>query len=39
MMAYQQAVNEKRERLLNEIIEKLPDQFGLLAQALITAMD
>ena len=38
MLAYQQAVNESRERLLREVVEKLPNEFGLLAQALINAM-
>jgi hypothetical protein len=38
MLAYQQAVNESREKLLIEVVEKLPNEFGLLAQALINAM-
>ena len=39
MLAYQQAVNEKRQRLIVEVVEKMPDDLSMLAQALINAMD
>jgi hypothetical protein len=39
MMAYQQYVNERRQRLIVEIIEKMPDDLSMLAQALINAME
>lgn len=39
MLAYQQTQNEKRQGLIDEVIEKLPGEFSMLAQALIRAMD
>jgi hypothetical protein len=38
MMAYQMHVNAWREKILSDVVEKLPNEFGLLAQALILAV-
>jgi len=39
MMAYQQALNERRDSLRNDVIAKLPFEFSALAQVIINAME
>jgi hypothetical protein len=39
ILAHQMAVNEKRARIIAEIVDKMPNEFGMLAQALIMALD
>ena len=39
MMAYQQALNERRDSLRDDVIAKLPFEFSALAQVIINAME
>jgi hypothetical protein len=38
MLAYQTHLNERREKIINDVVDKLPNEFGMLAQALINAL-
>jgi|WetSurMetagenome_2_1015567.scaffolds.fasta_scaffold482849_2 hypothetical protein len=39
LIAYQKLKRQRRQELLLEAIDKVPGEFGLLAQAIIGALD
>ena len=39
LIAYQQLKRRQRQMLLSEVVKKIPGEFGMLAQAIIGALD